>query len=54
MRFFFDESRFSTHSKIGHGWFKTGDRTQVDVSLGFKNFYVYSPIANNTGKICIQ
>ncbi|WP_256466264.1 hypothetical protein [Wolbachia endosymbiont of Oedothorax gibbosus] len=21
-RFFFDESRFGTHSKVGHGWFK--------------------------------
>lgn len=47
--FFFDESRFGTHSKIGHGWFKTGERTQVEISLGFKNFYVYSSVASDTG-----
>jgi hypothetical protein len=44
---FFDESRFGTHSKIGHGWFKTGTRTPVKVKLGYKNFYLYS-IANPT------
>ncbi len=36
--FFFDESRFGTHSKIGHGWFKKGIRTQVKVKLGRKIF----------------
>lgn len=40
--FFFDESRFGTHSKIGHGWFKKGIRTQVKVKLGRQNFYLYS------------
>lgn len=47
--FFFDESRFGTHSKIGHGWFETGKRTQVKISLGFKNFYVYSALSSKTG-----
>ena len=42
--FFFDESRFGTHSNIGHGWFKKGERTSVDVKLGFENFYVYSAV----------
>ncbi len=40
--YFFDESRFGTHSKIGHGWFKKGKRTAVKIKLGFKNFYVYT------------
>lgn len=39
---FFDESRFGTHSKIGHGWFRTGIRTPVKIKLGYKNFYLYS------------
>ncbi len=47
--FFFDESRFGTHSNIGHGWFPTGVRTQVPVSLGFKNFYIYSAVSSCTG-----
>ena len=34
---FIDESRFGTHSKIGHGWFKTGIRTPVKIKLGYKN-----------------
>ncbi|WP_434732645.1 transposase [Wolbachia endosymbiont of Zygogramma bicolorata] len=42
--FFFDESRFGTHSKIGHGWFKKGIRTQVKVKLGRQNFYLYSAV----------
>ena len=42
--YFFDESRFGTHSKIGHGWFKTGERTGVKIKLGFKNFYLYSAV----------
>lgn len=41
---FFDESRFGTHSKLGHGWFIKGKRSGVKVKLGFKNFYVYSMI----------
>lgn len=42
--FFFDESRFGTHSKAGHGWFKKGERTSVQVKLGFHNFYIYSAV----------
>lgn len=42
--FFFDEARFGTHSKLGHGWFPTGLRTTKKVKLGFKNFYVYSAV----------
>jgi transposase len=48
--FFFDESRFGTHSKIGHGWFKKGSRTAVNVKLGFENFYVYSAVNPRTGE----
>lgn len=47
--FYFDESRFGTHSKIGHAWFKTGTRPRVKVKLGFKNFYLYSAINPKTG-----
>jgi transposase len=47
---FFDESRFGTHSKIGHGWFKTGIRTPVKIKLGYKNFYLYSATNPKTGK----
>jgi transposase len=46
---FFDESRFGTHSKIGHGWFSRGSRTQVKFNMGFKNFYVYSAVNSNSG-----
>lgn len=45
-----DESRFGTHSKIGHGWFKTGIRTPVKIKLGYKNFYLYSAVSPKTGK----
>ena len=48
--YFFDESRFGTHSNIGHGWFIKGSRTAVEVSLGFKNFYLYSAVNPRTGK----
>ena len=48
--FFFDESRFGTHSKLGHGWFPKGKRTQVAVKLGFKNFYLYSAVETKTGE----
>jgi hypothetical protein len=48
--FFFDESRFCTHSKVGHGWFKKGSRTPVRIKLGFQNFYVYSSINPTTGE----
>jgi transposase len=47
---FFDESRFGTHSKIGHGWFKKGIRTAVKIKLGFENFYVYSAVNPKAGK----
>lgn len=47
--FFFDESRFGTHSKLGHGWFPTGERTAVKVKQGFANFYLYSAIDPKTG-----
>ena len=48
--YFFDESRFGTHSKIGHGWFPKGSRTTAPVKLGFQNFYVYSAISPKSGK----
>ncbi|WP_265035308.1 MULTISPECIES: IS630 family transposase [unclassified Wolbachia] len=47
--FFFDESRFGTHSKVGHGWFKKGSRTQVKVKIGRENFYLYSAINPRNG-----
>ena len=47
---FFDESRFGTHSKIGHAWFKKGTRPRIKVKLGFKNFYLYSAINPKTGE----
>ena len=50
--FFFDESRFGTHSKIGHGWFKKGSRTSVHIKLGFKNFYLYSSVKPLSGEAC--
>jgi len=48
--YFFDESRFGTHSKIGHGWFIKGSRTSIPVKLGFQNFYIYSAVAPKSGK----
>ena len=48
--FFFDESRFGTHSKFGHACFKTGKRTRIKVNLGFKNFYLYTAIEPKTGE----
>lgn len=48
--YFFDESRFGTHSKVGHGWFKKGKRTAVAVKLGYENFYVYSAVNAITGE----
>ncbi len=48
--FFFDELRFGTHSKIGHGWFKKGIRTQVKVKLGRQNFYLYSAVNPRNGE----
>jgi transposase len=48
--FFFDEARFGTHSKLGHGWFKKGSRTPVKVKIGFQNFYLYSAVNPNSGE----
>ena len=48
--FFFDESKFGTHSKIGHGWFKKGKRTSVKIKLGFQNFYIYSAVNPTSGE----
>ena len=48
--YFFDEARFGTHSKLGHGWFEKGSRTGVNCKLGFKNFYMYSAINPKTGE----
>lgn len=43
--YFFDESRFGTHSNIGHGWFKKGKtRDNLNYKLGYKNFYLYSSV----------
>jgi transposase len=50
LTFFFDESRFGTHSKIGHGWFKKGERSTVKIKLGFENFYIYTAIDPITGQ----
>ena len=47
---FSDEARFGTHSKLGHGWFKKGTRTQIPVKLGYKNFYIYGCASPITGK----
>lgn len=47
--FFFDESRFGTHSRIGHGWFRAGIRTAVKKKLGFKSFYVYTAASPKSG-----
>ncbi|WP_341763215.1 MULTISPECIES: IS630 family transposase [unclassified Candidatus Tisiphia] len=47
--YFFDESRFGTHSKLGYGWFRKGSRTQVKAKMGFQNFYVYSAVNPITG-----
>ena len=46
---FFDESRFGTHSNIGHAWFRKGQRTPVKIKLGYENFYLYSAVNSKTG-----
>lgn len=48
--FFFDESRFCTHSKIGRGWFKKGIRTQIKIKSVRQNFYLYSTVNPRNGK----
>ncbi len=46
----FDESRFGTHSNIGHGWFKKGKtRGNLEYKLGYKNFYLYSAVNPENG-----
>jgi transposase len=47
--FFFDESRFGDHSKLGLAWFLKGSRTPISVKLGFNNFYLYSAVNPRTG-----
>jgi transposase len=47
--YYFDESRFGTHSKLGHGWSETGRRTTVPARLGFKNFYLYTAACPQNG-----
>jgi transposase len=46
---FFDEARFGTHTKIGYGWFKKGERTPVKVKIGYKALYVYGAISARNG-----
>lgn len=48
--YFFDESRFGTHSKHGLGWFKKGSRTSIKSKLGYLSFYVYSATNHIKGK----
>jgi len=48
--YFFDESRFGTHSKQGLGWFKKGTRTAIRSKLGYKSFYVYSATSHISGR----
>jgi len=48
--YFFDETRFGTHSNIGHGWFPQGSRTAVKIKLGFQNFYAYSGVNPVSGE----
>ena len=45
--FFFDESRFGTHSKIGRAWFKTGVRTAIPYRMGYKWLYLYTAASSN-------
>ncbi len=47
--FYFDESRFGTHSKIGCGWFERGTRPQVPLKVDYKNFYLYSGVDAKDG-----
>ena len=47
---FFDESRFGTHSKVGHAWYPKGQRSSVPIKLGYKNFYLYTAVCPKTGE----
>jgi arginine repressor len=40
--FFFDESRFGTHSKSKLAWLRKGHRKSMPYKLGFESFYVYT------------
>jgi hypothetical protein len=40
--FFFDEARFGTHSKLGHGWFEIGKRTSVSLKSYLFNSDIYN------------
>jgi hypothetical protein len=46
---FFDEARFGTHTKIGYGWFKKGERPPIKVKIGYQSLYVYSAINYEDG-----
>jgi len=35
---------------MGRSWYKKGQRTQVKIKLGFKNFYLYSAVMPENGK----
>jgi putative transposase len=35
---------------MGRAWYKTGERTQVKIKLGFKNFYLYSAVMPKSGE----
>lgn len=48
---FFDESRFGTHSKIGHAWLQKGMRSPKKMKLGFKNFYLYGAACPSDGSL---
>ena len=48
--FFFDESRFGTHSKRGYGWFPKGTRPRIATKLGFQNFYLYAAVSPVSGE----
>ncbi len=51
---FFDEARFGTHSKLGHGWYPKGSRTAIKVKLGYKNFYIYGAANPGRGGILVS
>lgn len=50
MLFFFDEGRFGLQSTITRIWAKRGERLNVKVQQGFKNFYCYSAISPHSGE----
>ena len=46
--YFFEKSRFGTHSNTGLAWYKKGKKTDVKV-VGRENFYLYGAINNHSG-----